>query len=284
MQPLARIAWFRPVEKLLFSIAGVSLCFQTALLLDWLFIPRWFYLFILCCSFWLQSISNLKAIRQPANTATNSSSGLLKTITLIANIVATIIFGYFSLRLHKLQFAWLFVWICLIAACNFPFHRYKNIAFLREHRLLKLFTIIIAWLVSTIIIPATFIPFGFDRRFWWLLAVRFFYLLSVFIAAALQYELREAKTAKLSLVLLFGEEGSYKLCYAALAISAFGIVPGLFIGINILWLIPILISLVISGQMINYSRRHLFSPASHLLPAASMILQTLLVCIPLLIP
>lgn len=285
MKQLAVFARFIHFTNLLISTATVALCFQTSILLDWLFIPNWFYVFMFTGTFLLYGLHHL-SISGGTTTGKPKPAYWLKNRQILIGYVAAsaIITGYLFFNLHTRQLKWLAVLVAITLFYSIPVLPFKKLRKPRQNGVLKLLVLAAVGTITTTVIPTTFIPYGFDSKFWWLATVRFFYMVAIYIPFEIRDEITDGKSYNATLVSIFGEEGCYKLSYAALGIAAFGVVPGLLIGVNILFLIMLLLSLIITGWMINYSSRQVFSPNSYMILEISMILQTLLICIPLLIP
>ncbi|MES2646232.1 MAG: hypothetical protein V4717_05110 [Bacteroidota bacterium] len=203
----------------------------------------------------------------------------------IASIVlAAITSGYLLFNLTWNQFVWLAALGAITLAYSFPILPFKQLRRFKQNGIIKLTVLVIVWTVSTSVLPATFIPYGFDEKFWWLLAFRFLFMLAICIPFDVRDDITDIKTARHTLVSLLGEKKCYQISYGCLFVSAMILVPGFFLNIPLFYLASLLVSLAFTAWMVYYSSKHVFSPTSYIMLDASMLLQTVLVCTAMLIP
>lgn len=83
---------------------------------------------------------------------------------------------------------------------------------------------------------------------------------------------------------LMGENRCYQLSYLCLLIAALLLIPGYYLDVCIHYLAALLLSLIATAWMVDYSSKRMFSLPSYIMLDASMKLQTVLVCTAILIP
>ena len=282
---LASFARFVHFSNVLIAIATVALCLQTALLLDWLFIPNWFYVLMFCITILQYGLLGLFAKKDTANAKPKPGFWNRNPPYFIGTIViAALVTAYLFFHLKWLQIYWfILIWV-LTLACRFPILPIKLRRRFRQNDILKLLVLVIVWTVSTTVLPATFIPYGFDKKFYWLLAFRFLFTLAICIPFDVRGDITDIKTARRTMVSLMGEKLCYRLAYLCLLIGAILLIQGYYLDVPIYYLIALLLSLIATAWMVDYNGKHMFSTTSYIIPGASMILQTVLVCTAILIP
>lgn len=285
MKQLALLARFIHFTNILISAATAAICFQTALLLDWIYIPSWFYLFMFSNTFLQYGIHDLYSKKGSTNARPKFAFFLRHRPYFIFFIFTSLVVSaYLFFKLTPLQAVWLAILGLLTLLYSFPLLPFKRLRRFKDNGVLKLFILVLVWTLSVTVVPATFIPYGFDAKFWWLLVSRFFYMLAICIPFDVRDDMADAKTVRNTMVSLFGEKACYQLSYASLVMAAICFWPVVMAGIPIITAVAMFVSLAITAWMVAYSNRHRFSPNSYLMLDGSMILQTLLIWIAMLIP
>lgn len=144
--------------------------------------------------------------------------------------------------------------------------------------------LLIVWTISSTVLPATFIPYGFDDKFYWLLTFRFLFMLAICIPFDVPDDITVIKTTRNTMASLMGEKRCYQLSYLCLLIAALLLIPGYYLDVFIHYLAALLLSLIATAWMVDYSSKRMFSLPSYIMLDASMKLQTVLVCTAILIP
>jgi 4-hydroxybenzoate polyprenyltransferase len=282
---LASFARFVHFSNILIGAATVALCIQTAVLLDWLYIPNWFLLFMFSNTILQYGLHDLFTKKGTTNAKPKLAFWIKNRPYFIASIVlAAITSSYFLFQLKWIQLLWLATLGALTLAYSFPVLPFKQLRRFKQNGIVKLTVLVIVWTVSTTVLPATFIPYGFDEKFWWLLALRFLFMLAICIPFDVRDDITDVKTARHTLVSLIGEKKCYQFSYACLLATAILLIPGYYLHIPNLYLVGLWISIACTAWMVFYSSRHMFSPTSYIMLDASMLLQTVLVCTAMLIP
>jgi hypothetical protein len=283
MRQLALLARFLIFPYLLFGIATAGLCFQTAILLDWIFIPPWFYLFMFSNTILLCSLYDLYIKKRTTNPTPNSNFSSRERPCIIFFLITSFpVSGYLAMKLTGFQAGWLLIMGLLIIAFCFRIRHFEPPGKFKVNNTVKLLLPVIVCTTCTTVIPATFIPYGFDTKFWWLLANRFFYLLAICILLATRYGMADMKSG--SGVASLSEGRYYNLMYVALVISAFIVLPAVMSGISMRNAVALVIILVITAWAARYNRKHSILVNSIQLWVGILILQTLLIWIAVLIP
>lgn len=284
MKKLADFARFVYFSNILIGVAAVALCSQTSFLLGFS-LPIWFYVLMFSNTIFQYGLHDLftkqgATNRKPILSSRMDNHSYFRNSVIASVAVSTFCFFFLNWE----QILWLGILGVLTLAYSFPILPFPRLRRFKTNGVLKLLVLVVVWTLATAVLPATFIPHGYNLEFWWAMAFRFFYMLAICIPFDVRDNITDAKTARHTLVSLFGEKGCYHLSYAAIVIAALLLLPGYFLAINRVQLFALGISLLLTGWMIYYSSRHIFSARSYIMLDAAMIIQALLVCAAILIP
>lgn len=278
----ASFARLIPFTNVLTGLSAMALCLQTALLLDWLFIPGWFYVFVCCNAFLLYALHDRFAKPGTAN-AKACTVAPLHTSSYVTwlIVIAAFVSVYLCFKLSSTQLAWESLLLLPVLAYFLPVIRFKKLPRYKQNNTAKLFITVIAWVILTTVMPATFIPYGFDAKFWWLLFFRLLFIPALYIPAYLRNDINATRQVHHTPAPVASKKPSYLFSYAALIAAALSLIAGHTAGIPAWYLAAVLVSLLITVRMIKYSSQ--LSPVvSYLVPVAAIVLQTMLICIPAL--
>ena len=282
MKQLAAFARFLHFSNLLVCVAMATLCFQTALLLDWLFIPEWFYLFIFSSTFLLFCLRDLNYKKAGRLQETRAAFLIRYSKYFIPFIgIALVLSGYLLFKLKGAQLSLLILPGLLAIVYCLPLDTCRSR--LQQIALNWIVPVIVCSFITTVL-PASFIPYGFDNKFWWLLMFRFSWLLALLftskiVAIKIDHPKPVNETGTMS-----HRNGYLLIAYAAIATAIISFFFAFRTGFPLELIIALLVSLIITVLTIRYRLRHPFSLAALLLVSLCIILQTMLVCIATLIP
>jgi hypothetical protein len=285
MKYLALPARFKPFRTLLVSAATAALCLQAAILLDWIFIPGWFYLLMFSTTFLIYSLHDGYSTRRTKIAGSKSSLSFRQRGYLIYFIVACLfISGYLFLKLNWIQLAWVLFTGLLITVWYLPVLPFKSAGRLKASRYLQLLVPVLIWTISTTVIPTTFIPYGFDSKFWWLMVSRFLYLLAIYWPCSMMAASENNPSQEKTKPGFFGNKKDFVIIYPALVLATLSLLPAVAAGISIRHAIALVTSYTITAMLVKYSINHPLSTNGCLIREGGILLQTLLICIAVLIP
>jgi hypothetical protein len=249
LAPFARFVHF---SKLLIGISTVALCLQTALLLDWLYIPDWLYVLMFCNTILQYGLPELFSKKETTNATPKPGFWIGNRPYFIgAVVIAALVSAYLFFNLKWVQIYWFFLMWVLTFGYGFPILSFKQQRRFRHIGILKLLVLVMVWTISTAVLPATFIPYGFDKKFYWLLAFRFLFMLAVCFPFAVRDDITDIKTVRRTMISLMGENLRYRLSYLCLVTGAILLIQGYYLDVPDNYLNALLLSLIETEWMVD---------------------------------
>lgn len=258
------------------SVCAVAMCVETNLLLHLRLNNLSFYLFVFGATMVQYNMHYLFKTIAVANSARLAWSVKNKNVhkILIAIGVALILYSLFSF--HLKHFIFLLVLGVISFLYSFPFLPFTNKKRIKDFGLLKIITLSLLWTLVTVWFPVDEINFTglsflliFFRRF-----IFIFILCLLFDIRDTEVD-RKENIATLSVKL--GVKKSYILCYVLLILFAILSIMQFFYLPDAWQLIAMLVSAVVTGITIAYSKKNNSDVVYLALIDGLMLLQALLV-------